>query len=381
MSDKPLVRVNVRSFDEVRRALASLFKHVAGHVHDAADIVSGALARIRGGTGTDMSVTGGAGHVVKQNSLDGSFTTGTVDTANITAKAVTYASIQDVAANKLLGSIAGGTTEEIACTAAGRALIDDANAAAQRVTLGLEIGVNVQAYDADLSIYAGITPSANVQAILAAANYAAMRALLDLEAGTDFYSIAAADAAFQPKDADLTAIAALSSAADKLAYATGPQTWALTDLSAFGRSLIDDAAAGNARTTLGLVIGTDVQAYDADLTTWASLTPSANAQSLVIAANYAAMKALLDLEAGTDFPSQATFDDHSARHESGGGDPIKLDDFAAPDDNTDLDVSTTKHGLCPKLPNNATKYLDGTGAYSVPASSGSDVNAMCSSWM
>lgn len=39
-------------------------------------------------------------------------------------------------------------------------------------------------------------------------------------------------------------------------------------------------------------------------------------------------------------------------------------------DVTTLNVSTTKHGFAPKAPNDATKYLDGTGAYSRPGSSG-----------
>ncbi len=39
-------------------------------------------------------------------------------------------------------------------------------------------------------------------------------------------------------------------------------------------------------------------------------------------------------------------------------------------DTTINDVATTKHGFAPKLPNDATKYLDGTGAYSVPAGAG-----------
>jgi hypothetical protein len=33
-------------------------------------------------------------------------------------------------------------------------------------------------------------------------------------------------------------------------------------------------------------------------------------------------------------------------------------------------VSTARHGFAPKLPNDATKYLDGTGQYSVPAGGG-----------
>lgn len=40
-------------------------------------------------------------------------------------------------------------------------------------------------------------------------------------------------------------------------------------------------------------------------------------------------------------------------------------------DNTTNDVGTTKHGLAPKAPNDATKYLDGTGAYTVPAGASS----------
>ena len=65
---------------------------------------------------------------------------GAVTNAKLDSAAVTYAKIQNVSAtDRLLGrSTAGaGSVEEITCTAAGRALIDDADAAAQRTTLGL----------------------------------------------------------------------------------------------------------------------------------------------------------------------------------------------------------------------------------------------------
>lgn len=48
---------------------------------------------------------------------------------------------------------------------------------------------------------------------------------------------------------------------------------------------------------------------------------------------------------------------------------FKIDDLAAGDDNTDLDASTARHGLCPKFPNDATKFLRGDGAFAVPAGS------------
>ena len=47
----------------------------------------------------------------------------------------------------------------------------------------------------------------------------------------------------------------------------------------------------------------------------------------------------------------------------------KLDDLATPDDNTDLDVSTSRHGLTPKAPNDTTKFLRGDATWATIAAS------------
>jgi hypothetical protein len=85
----------------------------------------------------------------------------------------------------------------------------------------------------------------------------------------------------QPIDSDLTAIAALTT-------------------TSFGRGLLDDADATAGRSSLGVVIGTNVQAFDADLTTYAGITPSANVQTFLGAADYAAMRTQLGLVIGTN---------------------------------------------------------------------------------
>lgn len=93
-----------------------------------------------GSLSAEQALASLASGVVKNTTGTGVLSVATVDTAEITNDAVTYAKIQNVSAtDKVLGrSTAGaGDVEEITCTAAGRAILDDADASAQRTTLGV----------------------------------------------------------------------------------------------------------------------------------------------------------------------------------------------------------------------------------------------------
>ena len=128
---------------QFREAVGNGVNHIA--LQAPAAVSTDRVITLPDQTGTVVT-TGDSGSVTSTMILDG-----TILNTDVNASAgIEFSKLANVSAtDKLLGrSTAGaGAIEEITCTSAGRALIDDVNAAAQRTTLGLVIGTDVEAFD------------------------------------------------------------------------------------------------------------------------------------------------------------------------------------------------------------------------------------------
>ena len=170
------------------------------------------------------------------------------------------------AADRLPYFTGSGTAALATFTSAGRALVDDADAAAQRATLGaapLAAKYIVQTADSELSaeqalgaLSTGILKNTTTTGVLSIAasgtDYAPATSGTSILKGNGSggFSNASAGTDYQGVDAELTAIAGLTSAADRLPYFTGSGTAALATFTAAGRALVDDANATAQRATL-----------------------------------------------------------------------------------------------------------------------------------
>lgn len=125
-------------------------------------------------------------------------------------------------------------------TTFARSILDDADAATARATLGVVIGTNVQAHSGTLASLAGA--SANGVSLTTAADYAAMRSLLSLVPGSNVQSY----------NGNLAALAGLTFAVDRLPYANGSGSMALATFTAAGRDMVAAADAAAQKTLLGL---------------------------------------------------------------------------------------------------------------------------------
>ena len=226
----------------------------------AAKLASGSV------TISKLSLSSGelSGAVITASSIpSGSYASGSIPTAAIADNAIVFAKIQQVASGVLLGraSAGSGNVESIALTAAGRALLDDADAAAQRTTLGLETmavqpasGVAITGGTAVLSsgtitfatinggVISGITDLAVADGGTGASTASGARTNLGLAIGTDV----------QAYDPALASIAGLTTASGQFIYTTASDTYATSTITAAGRAILDDADASAQRTTLGL---------------------------------------------------------------------------------------------------------------------------------
>lgn len=208
------------------------------------------------GTLTDLQSIAGA-DLIGITDVGNKFTATTVEDA-----------LQEVATE--IETAVTGKLDASAVSAFGLTLVDDADASAARTTLGLGTAATAsaasfqpagsyQTQDATLTGIAATAPTAN-QGLYAS--------------GTDVFTTYNLTAGGR-------ALGGVAGTINTFPYFSAANVVTLGAITAFGRSLVDDADAATARTTLGLgtaatSASTAFQASDATLTALAGLTVSAD---------------------------------------------------------------------------------------------------------
>jgi hypothetical protein len=178
------------------------------------------------------------------------------------------------AADRLPYFTGSGTAALATFTAFGRSLVDDADATAGRATLGLGTIATQNANSVtitggsltgitDLTVADGGTGVSTLTGIVKGNGTSPFSAAV---AGTDYLAPAAIGVTVQAFDAGLQSLAGLTTSADKMVYTTASDTYAVTDLSLFARTILDDTSASAVRTTI------DAQQADATLTSLSGLS-------------------------------------------------------------------------------------------------------------
>jgi hypothetical protein len=213
------------------------------------------------------------------------FASGTVAalrmTAGVIEDIVNHAA--ETAGAHAASAIANTPSGNLAATTVQTALNElqtDIDTRATSAGLTAHIDDTVDAHDATAISYAGST---------------------NLSATTVEAALDELDSEKQPLHANLTAEAGLTGAANKLAYYTGAGAKAVTDLSAFGRTLIDDADAAAGRTTLELETVGQAEAEAGTATTTRAWTAARVKQAIAAQAGYDWPARVRTLAAGTTY--------------------------------------------------------------------------------
>lgn len=216
--------------------------------------------------GNSTLVSESATQTLTNKTIDASQLSGTVANARLDTELQALAGLTS-AADKGIQFTGSGTAATYDLTAAGKALLDDADAAAQRTTLGLgTAAVTDTGISNGNTLVADSTVSDNDFLRI---NGTSVEGRSATEVVTDIGAITAdstttltnktidasqlsGTVANARLDAELQALAGLTSASDKGIQFTGSGTAATYDLTTAGKALLDDADAAAQRTTLGL---------------------------------------------------------------------------------------------------------------------------------